>query len=89
MRPKTVLPLHRQKEKATPTNGIAIEKKTSFRIVLIIKKKRTMKNFKAIAAMLLLSISSTLTFTSCQDDTVDENKQDAQEQWQSSSVRTK
>ena len=48
-----------------------------------------MKNFKAIAAMLLLSISSTLTFTSCQDDTVDENKQDAQEQWQSSSVRTK
>lgn len=32
-----------------------------------------MKNFKAIAAMLLLSISSTITFTSCQDDTVDNN----------------
>lgn len=34
-----------------------------------------MKNFKAIAAMLLLSISSTITFTSCQDDTLDDNKQ--------------
>jgi hypothetical protein len=34
-----------------------------------------MRNFKAIAAMLLLSISSTITFTSCQDDTLDDNKQ--------------
>lgn len=33
-----------------------------------------MKNFKAIAAMLLLSISSTITFTSCQDDVMDNGK---------------
>lgn len=32
-----------------------------------------MKNFKTIAAMLLVSFSSTITFTSCQDDTVDAN----------------
>jgi len=31
-----------------------------------------MKNFKTIAALLLMSISSTITFTSCQDDTLDE-----------------
>ena len=34
-----------------------------------------MKKFKTIAAMLLLSISSTITFTSCQDDTEDINNQ--------------
>lgn len=33
-----------------------------------------MKNFKAIAAMLLVSISSTFTFTSCQDDYLDNDK---------------
>ena len=33
-----------------------------------------MKNFKTIAAMLLLSISSNMTFTSCQDDTIDNGK---------------
>ena len=35
---------------------------------------RTMKNFKTIAAMLLLSISSTFTFTSCKDDVIEDNK---------------
>ena len=34
-----------------------------------------MKNFKNIAALLLLSIGSTITFTSCQDDTEDINNQ--------------
>ena len=33
-----------------------------------------MKNFKNIAALLLLSISSTITFTSCQDDTIEEKQ---------------
>lgn len=33
-----------------------------------------MKNFKTIAAMLLVSISSTFTFTSCKDDVIDDNK---------------
>ena len=33
-----------------------------------------MKNFKAIAAMLLLSICSFITFTSCQDDVIDNGK---------------
>ena len=33
-----------------------------------------MKNFKAIAAMLLMSISSPVMFTSCQDDTIDQNQ---------------
>ena len=36
-----------------------------------------MKKFKTIAAMMLLSISSTLTFTACQDDTADESNRDA------------
>lgn len=36
-----------------------------------------MKNLKTIAAMLLLSISSTITFTSCQDDAINENKVDS------------
>ena len=31
-RQKTVLPLHRQKQKATPTNGIANEKKDKFKV---------------------------------------------------------
>ena len=39
-----------------------------------------MKNFKAIAAMLLLSISSTITFTSCHDDVLNnDNSQPAPE----------
>ena len=33
-----------------------------------------MKNFKAIAAMLLVSMSSTTTLTSCQDDTIEEKQ---------------
>ena len=33
-----------------------------------------MKNFKAIAAMLLMSISSPVMFTSCQDDNIDQNQ---------------
>ena len=37
-----------------------------------------MNNFKTIAATLLVSMSSTLTFTSCQDDTVEDKKPDAQ-----------
>jgi len=33
-----------------------------------------MKNFKAIAAMLLVSMNSTTTLTSCQDDTIEEKQ---------------
>lgn len=33
-----------------------------------------MKNFKTFAAMLLVSISSTFTFTSCKDDVIEDNK---------------
>jgi hypothetical protein len=32
VRQKTVLSLHRQKKKATPTNGIANEKKDKFKV---------------------------------------------------------
>ena len=34
-----------------------------------------MKTIKAIAAMLLVSISSTITFTSCQQDSFEESKE--------------
>ena len=37
-----------------------------------------MKNFKAIAAMLLVSMSSPITFTSCQQDTIEEKQVNAQ-----------
>ena len=36
-----------------------------------------MKNFKNIAAMLLVGISSTITFTSCQDDRIEDSKENS------------
>jgi hypothetical protein len=39
-----------------------------------------MRTFKSIAAMLLLSISSTFTFTSCQDDAVEDRTNNADSQ---------
>jgi hypothetical protein len=48
---------------------------TRKKISINYKRKRTMKTIKAIAAMLLVSISSTITFTSCQQDSFEESKE--------------